>query len=301
MIERLGMRLEDTDESTFTPAMKLAALNTAQISLANMLHNAYLTELQVFDEDETVTTGVYALSGLDHGVLKGAMGIQRVVDSSTGYDLTMMDISDVRKNKNTLQKATVNNPQCYIYQSSIYALPTSITAIDVYYLRVPATMYAAYTATGGTQTTILTTDTQLTTDGHSLSQVADYYNGAIIYNVTDGAYFKVKDFAYANPTYTFTVDDPGAGTAGANAETFYILTHGFDTLNLDGVTCQLNQALHNTVVSLAEAECWGMVGKAGFSDRRAAALSNAYKEVEILNARYEVERPTGIGTDRKGR
>ncbi len=185
-----------------------------------------------------------------------------------------------------------------MFQNRIYVLPTTITAVDVYYYRMPAPLYAQYTATGGTQTTILTTDTQLGTDGAALSQVADTFNGAIIYNVTDGTYFKVKDYAYSNPTYTFTVDDPGAGTAGANGEKFYILTNGFDTLNLDNVTCQLNESLHDLVVGQAEAEAWKMARQL---DRSAAARNDANEEINILNERYETEKAAGIGTDRKGR
>lgn len=298
MMDLLALRLEDAGKGDFTDSLKLKALNNAQIKAANQLHNNYLTELAVLDSNKTVTTGVLAISSvLSYGVLRGGMGI-RAVKVTGGLYCTMIDVMDIKKTENTFLQGNSNNPLAYVFQNRIYVLPASVTAVDVYYYRMPAPLYAQYTATGGTQSTILTTDTQLTTDSATLSQVADTYNGAVIYNVTDNTYFKVKDYAYSNPTYTFTVDDPGAGTAGQNAEKFYILTNGFDTLNLDNVTCQLNESLHDLVVTLAEAECWAMMRQL---DRRNAALETAFSEIKMLNERYETEKAAGIGTDRKGR
>ena len=60
--------------------------------------------------------------------------------------------------------------------------------------------------------------------------------------------------------------------------------------------CELNPALHELVLDFAEAQLWRMDAK---SDRATSAYNNALNLVKILNERYQVEKPEGIGT--KGR
>ena len=60
--------------------------------------------------------------------------------------------------------------------------------------------------------------------------------------------------------------------------------------------CELNIALHEIVVDLAESQLWKMDAK---TDRSTAAQTNAATMIEALNARYQGEAPSGIGT--KGR
>ena len=60
--------------------------------------------------------------------------------------------------------------------------------------------------------------------------------------------------------------------------------------------CQLNPALQELVLDFAEAQLWRMDAK---PDRAAAAYSNALNVIKVLNERYQVEKPEGIGT--KGR
>ncbi len=60
--------------------------------------------------------------------------------------------------------------------------------------------------------------------------------------------------------------------------------------------CELNPALHELVLDFAEAQLWRMDAKA---DRATSAYNNALNLVKVLNERYQVEKPEGIGT--KGR
>ena len=62
------------------------------------------------------------------------------------------------------------------------------------------------------------------------------------------------------------------------------------------VECELNPALQELVLDFAEAQLWRMDAK---PERAAAAYSNALNVVKVLNERYQVEKPEGIGT--KGR
>jgi len=60
--------------------------------------------------------------------------------------------------------------------------------------------------------------------------------------------------------------------------------------------CELNPALHELILDFAEAQLWRMDAKA---DRAQSAYNNALNLVKVLNDRYQVEKPEGIGT--KGR
>ena len=60
--------------------------------------------------------------------------------------------------------------------------------------------------------------------------------------------------------------------------------------------CELNPALHELVLDFAEAQLWRMDAK---PDRAQSAYNNALNLVKVLNDRYQVEKPEGIGT--KGR
>ena len=58
----------------------------------------------------------------------------------------------------------------------------------------------------------------------------------------------------------------------------------------------LNPALQEMVLDFAEAQLWRMDAK---GDRAQLAYSNALATIKVLNDRYQVEKPEGIGT--KGR
>lgn len=301
MMNLLALRLEDAGKVDFPDNFKLLALNNSQTSLANKLHNNYLTELQVVDTNKTVTTGACAISTLSYDVLRGGQGIRKLkVNGTSGLYITMIELDDVKKMENTLIGGNTSNPIGYIFQNTIYVIPTSITSIDVYYLRVPAPLYYPFNMIAAT------TPSKSAFLGDSSSDaVDDYWKYAVIYCVGQKSYHVVyatsPTLAYdltgnADGEKHFTVVPDAAANFGT--DTFYFVTHGFDTLNLTGVTCQLNETLHELAVTLAEAECWAMSHKL---DRRAAALETAYAEIAMLNSRYETERAEGIGTDRKGR
>lgn len=297
MMDLLALRLEDANKGDFTDILKLKALNNAQVKAANSLHNNYLTELAVVDTNKTVTTGVLAISSvLSHKVLRGGMGI-RAVKVYGGLFCTMIDVLDVKKTENTFLSGNSNNPLAYVFQNRIYVLPTSVTAVDVYYYRMPAPMYFPFTMAAAV--TPKKTGFIGASELDAINTTDDYWNNAVVYSTGQKSYHVVTDYDHtgnADGERLFTVSPASAENFGT--DTFYFLTHGFDALSLDGVTCQLNESLHDLVVTLAEAECWAMMRQL---DRRNAALETAYSEIKMLNERYETEKAAGIGTDRKGR
>lgn len=60
-----------------------------------------------------------------------------------------------------------------------------------------------------------------------------------------------------------------------------------------GTECELNIALHESILDFAESQLWKMDNK---PDRATVAYSNAINQIKALNERYQVEKPKGIGT-----
>ena len=291
LLDLLALRLEDASKTNFPDSYKVDALNSAQLRVANMLANPYLTELEVLESGLTVTSGKTAVLSStnltsNYSLLRGGQGILSVCDASSGLYLTRVDLADLKKNENSYLAGTVRNPLYFVFENKICTLPASgISSVNVWYLRQPLPIFCSYTASGGD------TGTSLTSDESILGTTADYYNGGIIWNRTTANYFAIKDYLWSDTTGTFTVDDPGAGTAGTADDEFYLLTHDFETKNLANAACELSADLHSIVLDLAEADCWAVDDDNG---RRTAALENAYGQIKALNERVEI--PEGIGT-----
>jgi len=285
MVDLLGLRLEDAEEKKFTAGFKIQALNNAQIKLANMLLNPYLTELQVLATSQTATTGVLAIDDiLAYDVLRGSEGILNVKISSGKY-FHKIDLTDLKKTENSFLNAATDNPLYYVFQNRLYVLPTSITTVDVLYLKIPAHLDNSFTCVAVPDTP--TPSTFIGDDSQSLSAVNDHYNNTVIWSDEYSSYHVVT--GYAGASRTFTVG-PGATDAFGNS-TFKFVTDGFEELRTSNVTSELNSSLHELVVSLAEAESWAMDSD---QERRKTAQASVLDEVRALNAAYR--KADGIGT-----
>lgn len=304
MINELGARLEDADQNVFTASFKLLQLNNAQDRLAHLLVDEYLTELEVF---ETLTASATGLIGMDgsgtegtdtstatpHKVLRGAEGILKVASNVTGVFATRLPIRDLKKKENTYYAASAANPLYYVFESNIYVKPAAATKWDVYYQKVPTQLLYAFDITTIATDTLTATQTS----GSDLSTTADTYNKAIIYCLTANRYFVIGDqpasLAFPVSPDPASASPGGSGDTVTTSDTFYFISNDFDQLNLAGVTCDLNEALHELVISFAESACWKMNNKL---DRSKAILEMALMEVKTLNDRYKVEAGMGIGS-----
>jgi hypothetical protein len=214
MLSTLGLRLEDPQESSFTQAAKIDALNIAQISVVNLVNNAYLVELQAIQTATAMTAGALAFANMTTAPIRN--GVVAVKDSD-GKWATLIEPSDLKRLENTYLAGSVANPVAYVFGEKIYVEGISATDnIVVWYIRAPLKF----------------------TSGNAVTNVSQ------------------------------------------------VLT----------AECELNPALHEIVVDLAESQLWKMDAK---SDRATSAQSNAGTMIEALNARYQGEAPSGIGT--KGR
>lgn len=292
MCDYLALKLSDIEKGRWTDAEKIMGLNNAQKKVANLINPGYLTELETLDEGKDVTSGKVAFSTLSKKVLKGGEGIVRVKITG-GLWTTETSLEKIKgSTENMFEKGDVRNPLYHVYQKNIYVLPSNAAKLDVYFLRFPQDLLYAFTmaahSTSKTTMFIGATDEGLSTD-----EAVETYVGAAVYCLSKESYHVVTAYdadGGSGSTPLFTVS-PAADT-DFGADTFYFCTHGFDQLNLTGLSCELNEALHELVVHFAEAELWGM--KQGELDRQAAVLTGCYTELKALNEQY-TEAP-GVGS-----
>ena len=297
MMDNLGLRVEDATGSTFTDAMKLKALTNGQNKAAAFLHNNYLDELRVKESNKSLASNILAFSGLKYRVLRGEQGILKVKVRNGKY-ATRLDLVDLKKTENSLLASSDQNPLYYVFQQKIEMLH-SVSAIDVWYMRLPNPLLYMFTmtATGTPSATKFIGD-----DDQGLSASDNAYGGSastdtdrsVIYCIETNTYHVVTN--YVGVSRTFTVS-PGLVYGSAKFVTgysFMFLTHDFDKLNLDGVYPDLNPSLHELMLTFAEGELWRMDKQ---PERATAAQKDALAQVEVLNAKYV--QAEGIGT--KGR
>lgn len=300
MMNVLSLRLEDASNTTFPEAAKLKALNNAQNRLVHQLHNGYLTELQVLQTSLTATSGEYAMSSLNFDVLKGDQGILKVKINGDLY-CTRIGIQQLKTQENQYYKGSVKNPVYWVFKSTIYVSNGQTNpSIDVYYLKTPTPLIhkVDISAHSTPSTTAFLGDT-----AQNLSADDDQYNGAVIYSVNQGSYHVVTayDAVGAVPgtdDRAFTVDPAAAANFGDDE--IWFVTKNFDSLSIAPTatstaeyveTSELNESLHETVITLAESELWAMDAQ---YNRKAAAQEMAHMMIDALNARYVA--PSGIGT-----
>jgi len=287
-IDLLALRLEDPAKGKFTDIFKQKALGNAQVKLASLLHNDYLTELQSIKTSVTAGSGVTALLNtalLDYEVLRGAEGIINVKDATSGTYCTQITLDEAKKLENSFLSGSVYNPIYWVYQNKIYVRPTSVVSLDIAFLRQPAPLRYKFQSD---EAAIPSTTEFDGAAGESLSSVNDTYNGAVIYNTTKQSYHVVTDYVGAGLNFTV---GPAADANFISVQYFYFITDGLELLNIGSVTTELNESLHELMITFAEAESWAMSGDL---ERRAAAMKAGYDEVKILNDRYKGAE--GIGT-----
>jgi len=288
MINQLGLRLEDASKGTFTDDIKLDILDNSQIKVANLLRNEYLTELQVIKDNVTATAGKaeMTVANLGYKVLRGAQGVLAIKIKDSLY-CNLIDIADLKSTENTYLTGTARNPLAYVFQNYIYVSNGETNpTIDVYFLKVPTTLRFKFTSDEADSGA-----SDVKFDGaadEGLSAVNDTYNGAVIYNVDKASYHVVTGYVGADLEFTVS---PAADSNFTDGQEMYFITHSFDEINLSGVTCDLNDALHSLVLDVAESDCWLMDEK---QQRSSEAYKKAIDEIAVLNERYAPR--SGIGT-----
>jgi hypothetical protein len=278
MLSTLGLRLEDPEESSFTQTAKLDALNIAQKSVVNLIHNAYLTDLQVLDRSKAVD-GIGSLTITTAGVGYSAGTLSATGGSGSGFAGTYSVTSGA------ITTVTITNPG-----SGYTSVPTVVISGSNGVGETDAVITAAL---GGSLPFAGLTNTPIR---NGVVSVKDVSGGKFCTMIEPGDVKRLENTYLAgsssNPVaYVFQEKIFIEPTSVATVDVWYMKAP--TDLAASSVECELNVALHESVVDMAESQLWKMDAKV---DRAAAAYGSATAQIQALNARYPAEAPTGIGT-----
>ena len=172
MLDTLALRLEDPTGTAFTAAAKLDALNIAQREVVNIIHNGYLTDLQVIDAHTIHTTNAFqenkltastanvtfataGIAPIRNGII--AIKVYNLADTSGSYTANslgfanMIEPRDIKRLENSYLAGTDTNPVAYVFQETIFVeIGTAVTSegtgtthgIDIWYLKQPTAIAA---------------------------------------------------------------------------------------------------------------------------------------------------------------
>ena len=144
----LGRRMEDEDLAKFPVENRLDAINNATLRLANLLDNDHLDELMSKDDLIPATdglspaTGSIALSGLSPSLIRN--GVRKIYDNTTGAlgFLHLVDYMDLDKIANGYLTPGANYKIAWIFGSTLYVRPLTVT-VTVWYLGEPTALVVA--------------------------------------------------------------------------------------------------------------------------------------------------------------
>ena len=156
MVDMLGLRLEDPSEASFTSATKIKAINIAQRTVVNLIDNAYLTELQNIDSYTLHATNGFTANALTSGSSAfSSLGVDPIrggVIAVKGYNKTgaegsyvvsdlgfanMIEPQDVKRLENSYLAGSTSNVVAYVFKESLYVEPTTVEAVDIWFLKNP--------------------------------------------------------------------------------------------------------------------------------------------------------------------
>jgi hypothetical protein len=148
MLAQLGQRMEDTAAVEYTSAIKLEALNNAQLRVSGLLPDNVLTELESLRGTLTVTAGAIAFSVIEAAspastILNDRIQKVKITDGKftnlISYDLSQQ-VQD-----NSYLTATTKTPYSWVHSESVYVLPAAPGTLDITYLRQPTAIAASAT------------------------------------------------------------------------------------------------------------------------------------------------------------
>ncbi len=136
MEDLLALWVEDSSETKFTATsgIKLDALNDANMDVALLLHNSYLSnELGQISSEITVTSGI---ATMPTGILGGASGLVNIRTSEGKYG-DIIPVANLKIVNNTLYSGSIDDPVFYVLGGKIYVSPNTVTGIYVLSIKIP--------------------------------------------------------------------------------------------------------------------------------------------------------------------
>jgi len=139
MKSQLADRVEDADDVIIDADVKIDFLQNAQIELAMLLDNNYLTDIENIQESVDATAGVIDISDLEYSVFKGKNGILVVKIHDESYCF-LIDYSEL-KGRDSYFSGGRQYPYAYVFQNKIYIENGQTNPVaDVWYLRHPTSL-----------------------------------------------------------------------------------------------------------------------------------------------------------------
>ena len=297
MLDILALRLEDASATKFSVAIRLDALNKAQLRLTNLVHPRLLTELEVreFANSCAVDTGddegSYPFTSLADWPL--ADGIKMVRINGGGAYCHEIELKDIKKLGISFNTPTDARPYFYIDRERIYVAASSdTTSIDIWYLRVPKDMVAQFTCDAMDTAVADITAPDLDARHCVMSfgtpgWTADEFVGMTGYNETQSAHFIVYD----NDTGALSLIYYDTDVTFASGDVIHFTSSAATQDSLTSASCELNPSLHDYVVDLAESRLWTHDGEL---ERSQKVYQQAVGEIQFMNSKYGLERNIGF-------
>ena len=135
----LGLRMGDAGEGVFTVQIKVDAINSAQRTIANLIDDAYLSDLEEIKDNQALAVGTntssvsFATAGID--VLRGR--VIGVFDEGQDIWCSIISARDAHQLDNAYLNGTTSNPVAYTFNETLYVKPTTVTTVDIWYLKSP--------------------------------------------------------------------------------------------------------------------------------------------------------------------
>ena len=135
LVSTLGFRLEDEAASIYSSSVKLDALNMAQKTVVSMIDNSYLTELETVKNDQALSSGAVSFSSASIDPIRN--GIIGIYDETNDKWCTFINPRDVHTLDSQYYSGTTSSPIAYIFSETIYVKPTTVSTVDIWYLKSP--------------------------------------------------------------------------------------------------------------------------------------------------------------------
>lgn len=142
LVDELQVRMENPEGDKFTDDMCLDAMNHAQKKTAIMMHNDYLSELQVITTAGDATASKKAFpSGAGNVPLNGSEGILEVRSADASKFMKKTLLEDQKRHENTLLAGGTSNLIYYLWDKNIWITTGAADeSLQEYFLITPVEM-----------------------------------------------------------------------------------------------------------------------------------------------------------------
>jgi len=139
-LNRLSERIEDpsttgSDGNNYTRQQLIDISNISQETLINLIDYSYLSSLEEIDPGITVLNGVCAFSA-SPGIKSNKRILKYKVDG--GKWCQEIPLSAVNNLDNSYTAGTSEYPFVWFFDETAHFSPTTITSVDIYYIKDPS-------------------------------------------------------------------------------------------------------------------------------------------------------------------